>query len=129
MKNLFKANVDTSTVDNLMSGTLVPIKVVTGTLMPNKGILQRGTLLTLAGAGYDVYTPETTSIRGILLNDIDTDDADEIIGAAIATSGEFNQNKIEEVMDIDVPNTDIYHARNRQIYIAPMNEAPEAFNP
>ena len=127
MKNLFSPNVDLSKVDNLVSGTLVPSKVwpvtVTGT-----GIVKRGTLLTRE-AGETTYKPyeDGNVIKAVLLLDVDTDDPDETEGPA-AFSGEFNQNRIEEVMDITIdPEAILDAAEDKEIYIAPMNPAPETF--
>jgi len=129
MKNLFSPNVDLSKVDNLVSGTLVPSKVwsveVTGS-----GIIKRGTLLTRdeGEASYKAYTAdEGEKIRAILLLDFDADDTDETEGV-VAFSGEFNQNKIEEVMGITLdPEAILDAAEDKEIYIAPMNPAPEVF--
>ena len=127
MKNLFSPNVDLSKVDNLVSGTLVPSKVwpvtVTGT-----GIVKRGTLLT-RDSGETMYRPYEAGdvIKAILLLDVDADDPDESEGP-VAFSGEFNQNKIEEVMDITLdPEAILDAAEDKEIYIAPMNKAPETF--
>jgi len=127
MKNLFSPNVDLSKVDNLVSGTLVPSKVwpvtVTGT-----GIVKRGTLLT-RDDGDTSYKPyeDGDKIRAVLLLDVDTDDSDESEGP-VAFSGEFNQNKIEEVMGITLdPEAVLDAAEDKEIYIAPMNPAPETF--
>ena len=128
MKNLFSPNVDLSKVDNLVSGTLVPSKVwsvtVTGT-----GIMKRGTLLSRdsGDTSYRAYE-DGDSIKAVLLLDVDTDDPDEAEGPA-AFSGEFNQNKIEEVMGgitLD-PEAILDAAEDKEIYIAPMNPAPETF--
>ena len=127
MKNLFSPNVDLSKVDNLVSGTLIPSKVwpvtVTGT-----GIVKRGTLLT-RDSGETAYKPYENGdkIRAILLLDVDTDDPDENEGP-VAFGGEFNQNKIEEVMGITLdPEAILDAAEDKEIYIAPMNPAPETF--
>ena len=127
MKNLFSSNVDLSKVDNLVSGTLNPSKVwavaVTGT-----GIVKRGTLLTrnTGETSYRAYT-SGAKIRAVLLLDVDTDDPDESEGA-VAFGGEFNQNKIEEVMGITLSLEAILDAaEDKEIYIAPMNPAPETF--
>jgi hypothetical protein len=127
MKNLFSPNVDLSKVDNLVSGTLIPSKVwpvtITGT-----GIVKRGTLLTRE-SGETEYRPyeEGDVIRAVLLLDVDTDDPDESEGAA-AFGGEFNQSKIEEVMGITIdPEAILDAAEDKNIFIAPMNPAPETF--
>jgi hypothetical protein len=127
MKNLFSPNVDLSKIDDLVSGTLVPSKVwpieITGT-----GIVKRGTLLT-RDAGETSYKPYAAGkkIRAVLLMDVDADDADENVGAA-AFSGEFNQKRIEEVMGINLgPEAILDAAEDKEIYIAPMNPAPETF--
>jgi len=127
MKNLFSPNVNVSKVDNLVSGTLVPSKVwpvtVTGT-----GIVKRGTLLTRDDGETEYRAYEDGDvIKAVLLLDVDTDDPDENVGPA-AFSGEFNQNKIEEVMDLDLDQGALYDAaEDKKIYIAPMNPAPETF--
>ncbi|MDR1704865.1 MAG: hypothetical protein LBS19_09330 [Clostridiales bacterium] len=126
MKNLYSPNVDASTVDNLVSGTLIPCKVISGELEAGGGILLRGTLLTAEDDG--TYTKYADGeINGVLLNDVDTDDDDERLSAAVACCGEFNQNKIDEVMGAETPAAAIVAARKQQLYIAPMEPAPEAY--
>jgi hypothetical protein len=127
MKNLFSPNVDLSKVDNLVSGTLIPSKIwpveITGT-----GIVKRGTLLT-RDSGDTQYRKYTNgdNIRAVLLWDVDTDDPDETEGPA-AFGGEFNLNKIEEVMGITLdPEAILDAAEDKEIYIAPMNPTPEPF--
>jgi hypothetical protein len=133
-RNLFNDQIDVSQVDDLISGTLIPAKVINGTLNPTgDGIVKRGTLLTTAdGVTYDVWEPgagtdPNPDIDAILLLDIDSDDADEAIGAPIAYQGEFNQNKIEEVMELTLDALTIHKARKQVMFIAPMQRAPEAF--
>lgn len=127
MKNLYSKNVDRSTVDNLISGTLVPCKVVAAELALGTGVVPRGTLLTSSdGETFSPYTA-TDEIHGVLMLDIDAADEDEVIGAPVAFSGEFNQNVIEEVGGVDLTPLAIFKARARQIYIAPMEPAPEAY--
>jgi hypothetical protein len=127
MENLFKPNVDTSVVDNLISGTLAQAKVlpvtVTGT-----GVVKRGTLLYSAdGKNFKAFDPAVVEeIQAVLLADVNAADADSNVGPA-AFGGEFNQKKIEEVMEIDLSAAAIHAARTKQIFIAPMNPAPEAF--
>jgi hypothetical protein len=137
MENLFKPNVNESVVDNLVSGTLVQAKVepvtITGT-----GIVKRGTLLYSAdGETFAAWDPAGTveiaedielpqEIQAVLLADVDAQDEDSNIGPA-AFGGEFNQNKIEEVMNITLDAAAILAARAKQIFIAPMNPAPETF--
>ena len=127
MKNLFTPNVDSSTVDDLVSGTLVPSKVWPVTVV-GTGIVKRGTLLT-RDSGETEYRPYAAGddIRAVLLLDVDADDSDEALGPA-AFSGEFNQNRIEEVMGITLdPESILDAAEDKKIYIAPMNPAPETF--
>jgi hypothetical protein len=123
MENLFKPNVDTSVVDNLISGTLAQAKVipvkVTGT-----GIVKRGTLLS-SDDGIS-YEADAENIQAVLLLDVNAADPDSNEGPA-AFGGEFNQRKIEEVMGVTLTDVAIHEARGRQIFIAPMNPAPEAF--
>ena len=127
MKNYYSANVDLSTVDNLVSGTLIPSKVwpveITGT-----GIVKRGTLLTrdTGDTQYRKYTNGDV-IRAVLLADVDADDPDEKEGP-VAFGGEFNQLKIEEVMGITIdPEAILDAAEDKEIYIAEMNPDPEPF--
>jgi len=140
MENLYKRNVDTSTVDNLVSGTLVPSKVWPVTVT-GSGIVKRGTLLTRE-IGETSYKPfvnpyvETVDeeevdvsheIKALLLQDVNADEPTENEGLA-AFSGEFNQNKIEEVMGITIdPEAILEAAETKKIYVAPMNPAPEEF--
>jgi hypothetical protein len=137
MKNLFNPNANESVVDNLISGTLAQAKVepvtITGT-----GIVKRGTLLySEDGETFAAWNPAGTveiaadvevpqEIQAVLLADVDAEDEDSNIGPA-AFGGEFNQNKIEEVMDITLDAAAILKARAKQIFIAPMNPAPETF--
>jgi hypothetical protein len=127
MKNLFSPNVDTSKVDDLISGTLVPSKVwpvtVTGT-----GIIKRGTLLTREAGetSYKKYA-DGDEIKAVLLLDVDMADPDEKVGAA-AFGGEFDQSRIESVMNITLdPEAILDAAEDKNIFIAPMNPAPETF--
>jgi hypothetical protein len=137
MENLFKPNANESIVDNLISGTLAQAKVepvaVTGT-----GIVKRGTLLySEDGETFAAWDPDGKTeiaadvevpqeIQAVLLADVDAQDPDSNIGPA-AFGGEFNQNKIEEVMGIALDAAAILAARAKQIFIAPMNPAPETF--
>jgi hypothetical protein len=123
MANLFKPNVDTSVVDNLISGTLAQAKVLP-VKVAGTGIVKRGTLLSSTN-GVD-YGASATDIQAILLLDVNANDPDSNVGPA-AFGGEFNQNKIEEVMGVTLTDVAIHQARGRQIFIAPMNPAPEAF--
>lgn len=126
-KNLYTPNVDRSTVDNLISGTLIPCKVIPAQLELGTEVVPRGTLLTSSdGETYAPYTG-TDEIHGVLLLDVDATDADECLGAPVAFCGEFNQNVIEEVGGLQLTPLAIAKARARQIYIAPMELAPEAF--
>jgi hypothetical protein len=131
MQNLFQPDVSTSKVDNLVSGTLVPSKVWPVTVTGG-GVVKRGTLLTRE-SGETSYKPyeDGDVIRAVLLEDVDTDDPDENVAPA-AFSGEFNQNRIEEVMGFEEgthidPEAILDAAEDKELYIAPMNPAPEAF--
>jgi len=127
MKNLFSPNVDLSTVDDLVSGTLVPSKVWPVTVTGD-GIVKRGTLLTRS-AGETTYREYENGdkIRAVLLLDVDTDDPDESEGP-VAFGGEFNQNRIQTVMGITIdPEAILDAAEDKEIYIAPMNPTPETF--
>jgi hypothetical protein len=142
MENLFKPNVNESVVDNLISGTLAQAKVESVTIT-GTGIVKRGTLLYSAdGETFAAWDPDGTveiateggedsvrspqEIQAVLLADVDAEDEDSNVGPA-AFGGEFNQNKIEEVMGITLSATAILAARAKQIFIAPMNPAPETF--
>ena len=126
-KNLFSPNVNVSTVDDLISGTLVTSKVWPVTVTGD-GVVKRGTLLT-RDAGETTYREyeDGDKIRAVLLLDVDTDDPDESVGPA-AFGGEFNQNRIQTVMGITIdPEAILDAAEDKRIFIAPMNRAPETF--
>lgn len=124
MQNLFNPNVDASTVDDLVSGTLVTAKVVPVTVT-GTGIVKRGTLLSSSDG--ESFAADANDIQCVLLQDVDADDPDSNIGPA-AFGGEFNQNKIEAVMGVDLTPEAIHKARiGARIFIAPMNPAPEPF--
>jgi len=128
-KNLFSPNVDLSKVDNLISGTLVPSKVWAVTVETEDGsVVKRGTLLTRekGEASYKPYA-DGDVVKAVLLLDVETDDPDESEAPA-AFCGEFNQNRIEEVMGITLtPVAILDAAEDKKIFIAPMNPAPETF--
>lgn len=127
MKNLYSQNVDQSTVDNLVSGTQVPCKVVPVAVSAGAATLPRGTLLSLgAGGEYEKFS-SGKEIAAVLMLDADTTDPDEILGVPAAFSGEFNQNKIEEAAGVTLTTEEVAAARARQIYIAPMEPAPGIF--
>ena len=130
MENLFNPNVNESVVDNLISGTLAQAKVEPVTITGN-GIVKRGTLLfSEDGETFKAYDPAENDpaeeIQAVLLADVNAADSDSNVGPA-AFGGEFNQNKIEEVMGITLDAAVILAARAKQIFIAPMNPAPETF--
>ena len=123
MKNLFSSNVDTSVVDDLISGTLVTSKVV-GVKVTGTGIVKRGTLLSSDDG--ENFSANAEEIECVLLEDVDADDPDSNEGAA-AFGGEFNQNRIEDVMGVELSPLAIHKARiGPRIFIAPMNPAPES---
>jgi len=78
MKNLFSPDVDLSTVDNLVSGTLIPSKVWPVKVTTGNGVVKRGTLLS-RDTGETEYKPyeDGDKIRAMLLLDVDNDDPDE----------------------------------------------------
>jgi len=124
MENLYKPNVNTSTVDDLISGTLVTAKVVPVTVT-GTGIVKRGTLLSSEDG--ETYEADAENIQCVLLADVNADDPDSNVGPA-AFGGEFNQIKIEEVMGEELTPLAVHNARiGSRIFIAPMNPAPEAF--
>ena len=124
MENLYKPDVDESVVDNLISGTLVTAKVIPVKVTGN-GIVKRGTLLSSAN-GVD-YAADEEDIQAVLLLDVNASDPDSNVGPA-AFGGEFNQNRIEEVMGVTLTASAIHKARiGARIFIAPMNPAPEVF--
>jgi hypothetical protein len=105
----------------------VPAKVVPVTVTGN-GIVKRGTLLSRDSGDEEYRLYENgDDIRAVLLLDVDANDPDENVGPA-AFSGEFNQNKIEEVMGITLdPAVILDAAEDKKIFIAPMNTNPEPF--
>jgi hypothetical protein len=124
MKNLFQPNVDTSVVDNLVSGTLIPSKLVE-VRVGGTGIVKRGTLLSSEDGV--TYTADAENPQCVLWLDANADDEHESVSPA-AFGGEFNQNYIEEVMDVELTPATILEARmGPSLFIAPMNPAPEVF--
>jgi hypothetical protein len=134
MRNLYTPEVRQSNVDDLYNGTLIPRKVrpvaVEGT-----GVLKRGLPLTSEdGVTFTAFVPGqgpgtvadnsgdltltlNNGILGILLFDVDADDAEEAGNAVLGISGEFNQNKIEEVLGDELDPADIMQAWGRNIHI------------
>ena len=124
MSNLYNKNVDTSNVDNLVSGTLIPSKVLP-VKVGGTGVVKRGTTLTSSDG--ETFTKSATAIQAVLLTDVDASSETENVGAA-AFGGEFNQNVIDKVMGAALTDTASHQARiNGRIFIEPMNAAPEAF--
>jgi hypothetical protein len=124
MLNLYQKNIDESTVDNLVSGTLAQEKIIPVTVA-GTGIVKRGTLLKSAD-GVSYVADTTSAARCVLLLDADASDPDEAVKPA-AFGGEFNQNKIEEAMETTIPVLTVADLRAKQIFIAPMNPAPEPY--
>jgi hypothetical protein len=132
MRNLYNPEISQSTVDDLYNGTLIPRKTrpvtVSGT-----GILKRGLPLTSEdGITFTAFFPGqgpgtveegtlalalNNGILGILLFDVDADDEEEAGNAVLGISGEFNQNKIEEVLDDELDPADIMQAWGKNIHI------------
>jgi hypothetical protein len=104
------------------------------------GVLKRGLPLTSAdGITFVKFTPgqgpgtveeETLAltlnngILGILLFDVDADDAEEAGNTVLGISGEFNRNKIEEVLGSPLEPADIMQAWGRNIHIEADNTYP-----
>jgi len=124
MENLYKSNVDTSVVDDLISGTLVTSKVV-AVKVTGTGTVKRGTLLSSDDG--ENYSADAENIECVLLQDVDADDPDSNVGAA-AFGGEFNQTRIEAAMGEELSPLAIHKARiGSRIFIAPMNPTPEEY--
>lgn len=123
--NLYRPDVDLSTVDNLVSGTLAQMKVVAVEIPEGTETLLRGNPLTSTdGVTFRPIAANTDAIMGILLNDVDATNEYELGSAAVAFGGEFNQRKIEEVLDRELTPLQVNNARMNQLFIAPMNPAP-----
>jgi len=124
-RNLFNPQVNQSTVDDLYNGTLIPRKTrpvaVSGT-----GIIKRGTPLVSADGETFTVWEAGEIIRGILLYDIDTTETEEAQNAVLGTSGEFNQNKIEEALGDELDPEAIMEAWGRFIIIEPDYKYPDA---
>jgi hypothetical protein len=139
MRNLFNPEVSQSAVDDLYNGTLIPRKVRPVTVQ-GTGVIKRGTPLTSEdGVTFTAFEPgqgpgtidvegETLTLNhgiiGILLFDVDADDADEAGGAVLGISGEFNQNKIEEALGVELDPVDVMEAWGRNIHIEANNTYP-----
>jgi hypothetical protein len=124
MRNLYNPETFQSEVDDLYNGTLIPRKVVPVTV-EGEGIIKRGTPLTSEdGITFVKFIPGEGPIFGILLFDVDADDEDEASGAVLGISGEFNKNKIEEVIDDELDPADIMVAWGRNIHIEANNTYP-----
>jgi len=123
--NLYRPDVDGSTVDNLVSGTLIPLKLLDVTLADGSGIVKRGTPLTSTnGVTYMPISGSSEEIKCILFNDVDVANEFERGSAAAAFSGEFNQNVIEEVMGAGLTPLQLADAKDKQIFVRPQNPAP-----
>jgi len=130
MINLYRPNIDESTVDNLISGTRIPTKHIAHEL-EGTGVVKRGTPLTTADG--EVFTPSATDIRAILMNDVDTSIPEESMEVAVYRNGEYNQNVIEAALQeagllaagTNLDPLEIENARAFQIFIAPQHPAPE----
>ena len=130
MRNLYNPETFQSGVDDLYNGTLIPRKVRPVTV-GGTGVIKRGTPLTSEdGVTFVKFTPGqgpgtvvddvlslNHGIIGILLFDVDADDEDEASGAVLGISGEFNRNKIEEVLGEELDPVDIMEAWGRNIHI------------
>jgi len=116
-RNLFHPEIAQSETDDLYNGTLIPRKTrpvaVTG-----EGVIKRGTpLVSDDGETFTVFAQDEEPIRGILLFDIDTEEEEEAQNAVLGTSGEFNQNKVEEALGEELDAKAIMDAWGRNIHI------------
>jgi hypothetical protein len=115
-RNLFKPEISQSTVDDLFNGTLIPRKTRPAAL-DGTGVIKRGTpLASDDGETFTVWEAGET-IRAILLEDIDTSEAEEAANAALAISGEFNKNRIEEALGEEIDPEAVMEAWGRNIHI------------
>jgi hypothetical protein len=122
-RNLYNPEVDQSKIDDLYNGTLIPRKTrpvaVSGT-----GTMKRGLpLVSDDGETFTKWEPGEI-IRGILLNDIDTDETEEAANAVLGISGEFNRNKVEEALEDDLDSEAVMEAWGRNIHIEANNTYP-----
>jgi hypothetical protein len=126
--NMYVSPAAVAEIDNLISGTRVPMKVVGGDLAVAAGTaVKRGTPLQRSAG--NAYAPATNRIDGVLLEDASSE-AGATFSVPVATSGEFNLNSMDmtsitgvAVNPITVDEA-VGDARARQIYIAPQNQAP-----
>ena len=113
--------------DNLVSGTLIPMKTVPVLLKGDAGGIEykRGQLLTVDAEG-NASIPEAaaTTVEAVLF----TDDIGKITDdtpAAAAVTGEFNENVVlwGEIPEANQPAVK-QAAAEHQLYLAPQNQAP-----
>jgi hypothetical protein len=134
MRNLYNPEIGQSTVDELYNGTLIP-RMTRPVAVSGTGILKRGLPMTSAdGITFTPFVPGQSAgtveevddaltltlnngILGILIYDVDAGDTEEAQNAVLGISGEFNRNKIEEVLEDELDPADIMKAWGRNIHI------------
>ena len=124
MRNLFNPQVSQSELDDLYNGTLIP-RDARPVTVSGTGTIKRGTpLVSDDGETFTVWEPGEI-IRGILVKDVDADDTNEAENAVLGTSGEFNQNTIEEALGDHLTPIAIMEAWGDFIVIKPSYERPD----
>ena len=123
-RNLFHPQIAQSETDDLYNGTIIP-RLTRPVALTGTGIIKRGTpLVSTDGETFTKWAPGGT-IRGILLFDIDTEETEEAKNAVLGTTGEFNQNKLEEALEVKLTPLAIMNAWGDQIHI----EASKTYPP
>jgi hypothetical protein len=112
-------------MDNLISGTRIPIKPIAGLVtLTGGGKITRGTPMQRAAGGNN-YSPATTRIDAVLMESAEnTGTTGVTFELPVAPSGEFNLNAMNMASLTDNAAAAVAEAVDRQIYIAPQNQAP-----
>ena len=124
-RNLY-SQVGRSTVDNLVGDNLVFQKQIEVTI-DAAGEFKRGQLLMVAADGAATLpTAAATTVDAVLLTDVGTlATGDGPVPAIAAMTGEFNENV---VLWGAIPEANraavVRSAKDKQLYIAPMHQAP-----
>ena len=126
MRDLYKPDIGQSSTDDLYNGTLI-FRKTRPVAVDGEGIIKRGSPMTSEDG--ETYTVSGTNIMGILLFDLDCDDAEEAGNGVLGITGEFNQNKIEEALGEELDPEEVQAAWGRQIHIEANYKYPhgEAF--
>lgn len=120
LSNVGQCNPDNLTGDNLVFQKRVEVTLETA------GTYSRGQLLVIGADGKAALPlAATTAIDGILLDEIGEIDGLEAVPAAVALTGEWNENNVLWGAITDANKAAVIKAAAaKQFYIAPMHKAP-----